>query len=77
MRLADNFRSFDAFGRWAWSFVPVAGGTSLWSFIVFLMVFQFLKDCIEQFAQSHMAHHHNMQLLKAARDKEKAYQKQE
>ncbi|KAK9815151.1 hypothetical protein WJX73_008909 [Symbiochloris irregularis] len=77
LRLSDNFRSSEALGRWAWSFVPVFGGTSLWSFIVFMMVFQFLKDCIEQFAQSHMAHHHNLQLLKAANDRQKAYDKQE
>lgn len=65
-RLADNFRSSTALSKWAWSYVPVFGGTSLWSFIVFLMIFQFMKDCIEQFAQSHAAHAHNRRLLDEA-----------
>ena len=73
LRLADNFRSLEAFGQWLWSYVPVVGGTSLWSFIVFLMIFQFVKDCIEQFAQSQAAHAHNRRLLQLAQKKRQAY----
>ena len=66
-RLSDNFRSRQALQSWLWGYVPVVGGTSLWSAIVFLMIGHFLKDCVEQFAQSHACDAHDRELRQLAR----------
>ena len=49
MRFTDNFRTWKAARSWAWGYVPVVGGASLWSCVVLLMILQFLRECIEQF----------------------------
>lgn len=46
--------------------MPVIGGTSLWSAIVFLAIGVFVKDSIEQFAQAHALKAHDRQLVKLA-----------
>jgi hypothetical protein len=67
-RLADNFRSRKAVQQWLWGYVPVVGGTSFWSTIVFLMIGHFLKDCVEQFARSHASDAHDRELTRLAQD---------
>ena len=61
--MADNFRSVGAFRAWVWSYVPVVGGASAWSTIVFLMVAHFVASCVEQFAQSQASYEHNKELM--------------
>ena len=61
--MADNFRSLGAFKAWVWSYVPVVGGASAWSTIVFLMVMHFVASCVEQFAQSQASYEHNKELM--------------
>ena len=61
--MADNFRSMGAFKAWVWSYVPVVGGASAWSTIVFLMVMHFVASCVEQFAQSQASYEHNKELM--------------
>ncbi len=61
--MADNFRSVGAFKAWVWSYVPVVGGASAWSTIVFLMVMHFVASCVEQFAQSQASYEHNKELM--------------
>lgn len=65
-RLADNFRSVEAFRAWVWSYVPVVGGASAWATLVFLMVMHFVASCVEQFAQSQASYEHNRALLQEA-----------
>ena len=65
-RLADNFRSLEAFKAWAWGYVPVIGGTSLWSLIIFVAIAGFVKESIEQFARAHASKSHDRQLVKLA-----------
>ena len=57
-----------AFKQWVWGYLPVVGGTSLWSLIVFLAIGVFVKDSIEQFAQAHASKSHDRQLIKLASD---------
>ena len=52
LRFTDNFRSWKAAKLWAWGYLPVVGGASLWSCVVLLMILHFLRECIEQFAQA-------------------------
>ena len=65
-RMADNFRSIGAFKAWVWGYVPIVGGASAWSSIVFLMVMHFVASCVEQFAQSQASYEHNRELLAQA-----------
>ena len=72
-RLAENFRTREAFAAWLWGYVPVFGGASLWSAIVFVMIFHFVKECVEQFAQSHATYAHNRTLSRAAEELRRRY----
>ena len=72
-RLADNFRSWEGASKWVWGYVPVVGGTSLWSTVVFLMIGHFIKECVEQFAQSHAAYAHDRQLTAMAEEMKRQY----
>ena len=65
-RMADNFRSLGAFKAWVWGYVPIVGGASAWSSIVFLMVMHFVASCVEQFAQSQASYEHNRELVAQA-----------
>ena len=54
--------------KWAWSYVPIVGETSLWNTVVFVMIGHFLKDCVEQFAQSHACDAHDRELRRLAQN---------
>ncbi|KAK9829946.1 hypothetical protein WJX72_008802 [[Myrmecia] bisecta] len=56
-RVLDSIRSWATFKATLWSLVP-----SPWGFVVLVLMTHFLKDCVEQFAQSRATHEHNRAL---------------
>ena len=60
--MLDSFTSWGATKLWLQSQVP-----SLWGFIMLLFIGHFVKDCIEQFAQSQASYKHDIQLRAQAR----------
>lgn len=62
MKLLDHFKSVAGLKAWLWGYVPVFGGGSLKAFVMFLVLGQFLRTCIEQFAQSEAAYQDNLAL---------------
>ena len=56
-KMLDSFTSWQSAGIWLRSQTP-----SLWGFVMILFIGHFIKDCIEQFAQSQASYEHDLQL---------------
>lgn len=56
-RMLDSFTSWQSAGIWLRSQTP-----SLWGLVMILFIGHFIKDCIEQFAQSQASYEHDLQL---------------
>ena len=57
--MLDSFASWQSAGTWLQSQIP-----SLWGCVMLLFIGHFVKDCIEQFAQSQASYEHDL-LLRA------------
>ncbi len=55
--MLDSFTSWQSAHTWLRSQVP-----SLWGLVMLVFIGHFVKDCIEQFAQSQASYEHDLQL---------------